>query len=222
MQRIATWVVLAAVGGAAGVCTAQPTPVREGDKKLPFKARHQFYSSGMFPRKGAVTAIDKDSLTLRITHEKTKEETSETFQALDLHKAGEYHEWASGAEAYRWADVKKEDTLYVNAQKDKADGTVYAIDFCISRRPGEKLPQSQDPKWDDRYKYESFLNDIDNGEDKTEEEILKLYPPQFERWGGLLRPSRLPLGYREKLTANKEKLEKEKKSELKAKPPEKK
>jgi hypothetical protein len=85
------------------------------------------------------------------------------------------------------------------------------------------LPVSQLPKEDGRYRKDAMCNDIDNGEDVTEEEITKAFPPRFETPSGLLlNPGGLPVEYRTKLSAIRDKKEAEKKQkDPKATPPEK-
>lgn len=172
---------------------------------------------------GVVVSIDKEALTLRWLDRRKGEEQESTFHALDLHKAGKIQEWADGATSYRWQDVKKGDTIDLKVQKDETDGKVYALDFIIRRRPGEKLPIAQKPKHDSRWYSDSFLNDIDNGEDKTEQEIVERFPPLFDhRTHGMIKPTTFPPEYRTKISdiRDKKNAEKEKKEqELKATPP---
>ena len=138
-------------------------------------------------------------------------------------------DWASAAHSYRWQDVKKGDGVSLWGQKDPADGTRCVLDIAIYGRPGGKLPQSQKPKEDkSRWEKYSLLNDIDNGEDVSEEDILKTFPAFWttsNKMPLLIKPAGLPEEYRKKLAENRAKIaeaKEKKQAELKATPPEKK
>jgi hypothetical protein len=172
-----------------------------------------------------VDTLADESLVLRYRQAKsdTVDKTRELF-AVDLLVNGKVDPNADGCFAYRWTDVKKGDTARLFMLFDDGEQKWYCYRICIERRPGGKLPESQKPKEDGRYVRESLLNEIDNGEDVSEEAIIKVFPPRFERPGGqLLNPGGLPLEYRTKLTAIRDKKEADtKEKNPKAKPPEKK
>jgi hypothetical protein len=219
-------ILIAATGVVTAFADDTKPVIREGDSKRPLKERHQFNGTGSVSYEGVVTAIDENTLTLDGNGGVKWIKGTYKLHALDLHKAGEVQDWASGPCSYRWQDVKKGDTINVSVMKDQADGvfTPYVYEICIARRPGGELPKSQKPKEDTSWRYRSFLNDIDNGEDKTDEEITKMFPPHINgRTGMIDDPGGLPNEYKVKLTALREKLaaEKAKKQDkdLKAGPP---
>jgi hypothetical protein len=204
--------------------------IRPGDSKLPLKQRHQFNHQGSQSYYGVVTEIDEDKLTIRCKELQTGKETETTLYAIDLLKAGEVQDWADSAHSYRWQDVKKGDTVHLWDKKDPTDGTRYVFEIAVYGRPGGKLPQSQKAKEDkSRWAKYSLLNDIDNGEDVNEDDILKTFPAfwttdsQDRRL--LIKPAGLPEEYRNKLFDNRAKIaaaREKKEAEVKAKPPEKK
>jgi len=223
--------VLLTVGSAGwfGAFADDPKPEVNG-KDLPVKERRKCNGGGSESYEGVVTEIDKDTVMIDgRSHGGWGKKGTFKFHALDLHKAGKVQEWADPAYSYRWQDVKVGDTIKVNVLKDRESSvlTPYAYEICIRRRPGEKLPESQQPKEDkERWQKDSLLNDIANGKDVADEEIDKLFPPhrniatgQIDFPGGIPQESREQLAaLREKLAAEKAKKEKD----LKATPPEKK
>jgi hypothetical protein len=108
--------------------------------------------------------------------------------------------------------------------EDKADGVTYCLQLSITRRPGAKLPESQNPERDENYKYNRIYNDLENGVDVSDEDIAKAFPPKEGKRnpdGTYHRPPRpggLPRDYQVKLDVIRAK----KKNEPKAKPIEKK
>jgi hypothetical protein len=188
------------------------------------KAKTKFGDPGT-PYWGEVVQVDSTSMTLRHKRWETEEAVNLVLYPVDVLAAGGLHEGAIGADSYLWGDVRKGDTIEVHAIIDKDDGKEYCTEICISRRPGGKLPQSQRMKSDHRYWKETLLNDIDNGEDVTEVDILKAFPPKFDpRTKALRDPGGLPAEYRTKLNAIRDKLDEKAKKEnnLKATPPDKK
>jgi hypothetical protein len=228
MRQYLLLAVFLGVGIAAALAQDGKPTIRDGDSKRPLKERHQFNGQGAVGYEGVVTEIDKDTLTLDGADGQRGRKGTYKFHALDLHKTGEVQDWASGPRCYRWQDVKVGDTVSVEVLRDEASSiqTPYVIEICIRRRPGDGLPQSLKPKEDTRWKYDSFLNDIDNGEDKSDVEILKLFPPVIDRRTGRIdHPGGLSNEYKIKLTALRERLEAEKAKkdkDLKAAPPDKK
>lgn len=132
-------------------------------------------------------------------------------------------------QTYRWEDVKVGDTLDIHVAEDKEELRRYVCTICISRRPGDKLPPSQNMKNAAWFEQDNIYNDIDNGLDVTEEDITKTFPPKWYFETGekpkLIRPGGLSEEWRKKLAVNRAKIasEKERKDkESKATPPEKK
>lgn len=127
---------------------------------------------GSNPLEGVVKTIDKDGLVLLETVNKpevwltrkrppmpdppvpaagAKPEVKEhKLVPIDLLRDGGVLPKVFGMYAYRWQDVKAGDTVMLRVMEDEADKVVYCTEVCISRRPGEKLPLSQDPKTDQR------------------------------------------------------------------------
>ena len=129
-----------------------------------------------------------------------------------------------GMFAYRWADVQRGDTVLLEVKEDPADKQSYCMKICITRRPGAKLPKSQKPDEDHRYSVDRLYNDIDNGEDVSDEDIKKLFPaiPARDVGCGITTPAvpgGLPKEWQVKLDAIRAKKQEK---ELKTVPPEKK
>jgi hypothetical protein len=205
--------------GEIGAQELTPTP---GDK-TPVKSRQRFSGIGGRGYCGVVEKIDEDSMTVRKTDPKTGEEKSYVLYALDLHTEGKHPTSARGATSYLWADVKKGDTVDVTALEDRVEKREYVTDLMVERRPGAKLPQSQQPLKDRRYARASLLNDIDNGEDVSDADIVKQFPPVIDPENRqILVPGGLPMDYLKKLAAIRSKLEEKKEKDPKAPPPEKK
>jgi hypothetical protein len=111
----------------------------------------------------------------------------------------------------------------IMAVDDKSDGVCYCMSICIHRRPKATLPESQYPRADSRYDPERLYNEIDNGNDVSDEEWRKVFGPETRldpRTGEEkpIKPGETYKKYKEKLAA----LRAKKKDELKAPPPEKK
>ncbi len=170
---------------------------------------------------GVVDKIDDDevSVVVQVRNGITK---THTLVPIDrLREGGYIHEHYNGENAYLWKDIKKGDTVRLAALRDDGDGKMYCLQVSIRRRPGCKLPPSQNPKEDSNYNANRLLNDIENGEDVSDEELLKEWPPHFNTDKKVHRPGGLYAGkYKEMLDANRKRIaeEKEKKEkELKAK-----
>ena len=181
-----------------------------------------------FSRTGVVDKIDDDAVTIteKVRNNITK---SYTFVPIDLLRDGGYiHQRSNGADAYLWKDIKKGDTVTLAALKDDGDGKTYCLQISIRRRPGGKLPASQNPKEDVWYDANRVLNEIENGNDVSDEELLKTWPPEYDPETKLDHPGGLPktgrlAKYNDLLEANRKRIAEEKKEkELKAKPAEKK
>jgi hypothetical protein len=155
---------------------------------------------------GVVEKVDADGITL--VEFTDKEELHEHRLApLDLHRRGEIVTNAVGGFAYRWKDLKRGDTIRVTAVKDDGDGLVYCMKICIMRRPGAKLPEGQDPTADRNYPFYRIYNDIENGEDVSDDDINKVFRPEpamKNRDGTMARPAvpaGLPRDWQAKLDA---------------------
>lgn len=182
--------------------------------------------AGTVRREGVVDKIDADGLTLvEVTN--TGEPKEYFIVPINLLRKGEVLPEIWGMYAYRWEDVKRGDTVKLIVKKDETDGVLYCMQICIIRRPGVKLPESQNPKKDHRYAQDRIYNDIDNGEDVSDEEIKKAFPPEFilDRKTGekiQVQPGVTYTKYMDKLKAIREKKAKEPKQEGKPTPAEKK
>lgn len=211
---LATLVGLWAVLGTGQVVQAadkKPIPVKEIDSRGP--------SGGTY--EGIVGKIDADGVI--VVEIKPSGETIEHHLVpVDKLRKGELLDGVWGMCAYRWKDMKPGDTVQLRGLEDKADGVLYCLEICIRRRPKEKLPESQLPKDDHRYAADRIFNDVDNGMDVPDEELLKVFPPKPKKEDefGRVTPA-FPGGlwgeYKEKLDAIRAK---KKEKELKATPPE--
>lgn len=173
--------------------------------------------AGTLDRSGVVSEVDADGMTfVEIRDDGTVREHH--VVPIDVLRKGDVLLRVGGMYAYRWQDVKKGDTVEVVMKKDPTDGLMYCLEICISRRPGAKLPESQNPKEDHRYATSRIYNELDNGVDVSDEELTKAFPPEkeFRVNGKLVEPKKpywLPAEYEMKLDTIRAK---------KAKPPEKK
>ena len=166
---------------------------------------------------GVVDKIDADGMTVVEVSEDGQGVTEHRLTPVDLLKNGKLLRNATGCFGYRWEDVKRGDRVRVETLKDKSDGLTYCLEISIRRRPGATLPKSQIPNADHGYLARRILNDLDNGENVTDEDIKKAFPPRDKIPGGLWGE------HQEKLDAIRAKKDKEKKDkDLKATPPEKK
>ena len=177
---------------------------------------------------GVVSDIDAEGVTVieKLDDNKTK---THKFVPIDLMRQGDFFDTVPGHMSYLWTDMKKGDTVLLDVMKDDGDGLTYCLSISIQRRPGAKLPKSQKPDRDSRYEIASIYNDLNNGEDVTDEQLEKLFEVNLRVYrGGKTPPKELVdhlESYRAKLQANRKRIaeEKEKKEkELKAKPAEKK
>lgn len=171
--------------------------------------------------KGVVEKIDADELTL-VEKRDRGETMTHRFVPIDLLRNGQcIPDYFDGANCYLWADVKVGDTVRLETLRDGGDGKTYCLQISIRRRPGGKLPESQNPEKDHWYNTHRLLNEIENGNDVSDEEMLKVWPPKVDPETKKQTPGGLYTGpYREKLDANRKRIaeEKEKKEkELKAK-----
>lgn len=219
----------------------QPLKVKELTEQL----------SGSKSLEGVVDKIDKDGMTLletvkpwagtRVGRKPPKLSDPPPVEAgakpevkehrivpIDLLRDGGVLPKVFGANAYRWQDVKVGDRVVIEVMEDKADKVVYCTEICISRRPGEKLPQSQNPTTDHRYPGARIFNDIDNGQDVSDEDIAKAFKPGTYRDPKTAQQVPVPVSkdspyfkYMEKLEAIRAK-KKEQEKDLKATPPDKK
>lgn len=227
-------VVTLAVGCAViGAASAEPPP---GPLKRPavftnVKTRTDFRSTGTNVYcTGVVEKVSDSSATVRCVSRPGRKPWTVEVCPIDLLADGKIVEGIEGCSAYLWSDMKEGDSVRLDVLHDDGDGKNYCFAVCISRRPGAKLPQGQKPKEDGRYEKDSLLNDVVNGEDVSDDDIARLYPPYFASTDPrkpvtgpkeLLDPGGLWGEYKEKLDATRAKKAKEKKDEPRAKPVEK-
>lgn len=179
--------------------------------------------------RGVVESIDKEKMVFvgkALSGAPQAEEYRYTLYPIDVLADGKVLPEIMPYEAYRWEDMKVGDTVDVQVKEDTEELRRYVLTIRISRRPGDKLPPSQNMKGYTSFDRDNIFNDIDNGLDVSEEDISKTFPPRWHFEKGeqpkLVRPGGLPEEYRKKLQDNRVKLEEKKEKELKAKPPEKK
>jgi hypothetical protein len=181
---------------------------------------------------GVVESIDKEKMVIvgKATPALPQTEVFRyTLYPIDVLAAGKVLPDVVAFDAYRWDDVKVGDTVNVQLKEDTEELRRYVCTIQIFRRQGGKLPPSQDmkdPRW---FEQANIYNDIDNGLDATDEDIIKAFPAKWHTEPGelpkLLVPGGLPEEYRKKLIAVRGKIaiEKEKNDGgLKATPPDKK
>jgi hypothetical protein len=171
---------------------------------------------------GVVILKGDDFLILRYDEPKSKFNGTEiVLFPVDVLKEGGVHKSARGCYSYLWADVKVGDGISVSALIDEADPTrSYCTEIYITRRPGGKLPVPQWPKKHTALAAMTILNDIENGEDVSEADIMKAFPrTNRPPEPGITDSYVLPPASRDKLTANRERIAAEKEKELKATPP---
>jgi hypothetical protein len=193
--------------------TAQPPPLRTDVRKI-----REPVSSRSF--EGVVEKIDADEITLVEKRDRGGTMTHR-FVPIDLLRNGKcITDYFDGANSYLWADVKAGDTVRLETLRDEGDGKTYCLQISIRRRPGGKLPASQNPEKDRWYDTHRVMNEIENGNDVSDEELLKVCPPQIDPvTKKQLTPGGLYTGpYREKLDANRKRIAEEKEKALKAKP----
>lgn len=203
------------------VAAADPPPLAKATRKVKEFTEPM---SADYCLNGVVGKIDADGLTLVETKEWFEPAQEHRIAPINVLRGGKILPVAFGMNAYRWEDMKAGDTVRLEVIKDKEDGVLYCMEICITRRPKGKLPESQLAHKDDRFRYDSLFNDIENGEDVSDKLILKLYPPEPERKtpGGRVIPAHpggLPKEWQAKLDAIRAK---KKETDLKATPPEKK
>jgi hypothetical protein len=178
--------------------------------------------SGTKRLKGVVEKIDKDALVLVVTLDGGQGAEEHRLVPIDVLRHGGTLREVIGAFAYRWQDVKPGDSVALITMEDEKEKQLYCTEICIERRPGAKLPQSQNPKDDRRYAAARIFNDIDNGEDVSDEDWENAFPVKFMRDPKTGQRIPVPVDsttcakYREKLDAIRAK---KKEQELKATPP---
>jgi hypothetical protein len=174
---------------------------------------------------GQVDRIDETKMVVRCWREEGDQTTEIEFYAPDLLAAGKLAKNA-GPFAHRWQDVKAGDKIRLHSMFDTDEERAYCFAIQIYRRPGAKLPPFADPKVDaDGFAAGSILNDIDNGEDVSDEAIAKAFPAMFDeksdRTVKQIRPGGLPEKSQKLLEANRKRIAEEKakkEKELKAAP----
>jgi len=178
------------------------------------------FSSPSWSPVGVVEEVTEKSLTIRWWDSKAKENKSVKLLPIDRLAAGKLLDDAVGTKAYLWADMKVGDTVLLEAKLDSGEQEWYCLAIGIRRRPGDKLPPSQDPKNDrTRFRRDSVFNDIENGQDVSDRDIATAFPVEYHpRTGVLLDPGGLSKDWQAKLDAIRAK----KGQDLKATPPDKK
>jgi hypothetical protein len=216
-RRLLVWVLVLV---AAAPVAAQLQPGKQPPPLTVNVRKSKGYPQHLKGLGGVVDAIDEGEMT--VTDTEHHPQTKYTLAPTDLLAQGKCMKHATGLMAYRWADVKKGDSVSLLTSFDDGEQQWYCVTIVITRRPGAKLPESQDPKKDTRYARDSLLNDIDNGEDVDDADIAKALPgvpPTNPRDPGI--PAGLNEEYQKKLDAIRAK-NKEKEKDLKATPPDKK
>lgn len=208
--------------GLSAVGQAQPpaTPARAEGR---VKTTTERLSSGRTV-KGVVGKIDTKGMTLVEVNQATVETKEHHLLPIDHLLEGKVLSDVNPRFAYRWKDVKEGDTVELYVAEDHVDKRRYCLEIAIERRPKGKLPPSQLEGEDKYYPWHRIFNDIENGEDVSDEEIKKAFPPRPERRdheGRLLRsatPGGLGAEYQKKLDAIRAK-KKEQEKDPKAAPP---
>ena len=218
-----TGVVIAGVAvtlWAAGSLPAQPLEPKTGDRWTDVKKWTEFRGGGT-TYSGVVDKVGKERATVSCEFGRGRGIARQVYP-INLLADGTIVKGVSGSYAYRWSDLKVGDSVDLKVVHDHGEDRDYCVAVRITRRPGAKLPEGQDPKGDGRYLRDRVLNDIENGEDVAEEDAGKAFPPKLDpRDGSLVDPGGLPPEYRTKLNANRDKLAEKAKKEQdsKAVPP---
>jgi hypothetical protein len=211
---------LAACSALSGLAPAQVLE-EPGKRSIPavgIKTSTRFDFTHMKSYRGVVEEVKGDRVTV-MCHDGDLKLKSRTFTATDLLAEGGFHEKAlSASHTYLWADLKKGDSVSLETILDQEDKVTYCVEIKIERRPGGKLPQGQKPEEERWFLPRSLQNDIDNGEDVSDEDIAKAFPLRPSKELGVPdKPGGLDKEYQKKLDAIRAK-----KKDLKAAPPEKK
>lgn len=213
---------IAACVALAGVAHAQvrEEPGKRSTPSVGIKTSTIFNPNAMMTYFGVVKEVKDGKVTL-LGHDGDLKLKSLTFTATDLLAEGGFHEKAISASCtYLWADMKKGDSVQFHTILDEEDKVTYCVEIKIERRPGGKLPQGQKPEEERWFLPRSLQNDIDNGEDVSDEDIAKAYPPRSSKEIGVPdKPGGLDPEYQKKLDAIRAK---KKEGALKATPPDKK
>jgi hypothetical protein len=207
--------LLTALLGAASLAVGQ-TPLQKqvGTMGKGVKAKENFGGFAGSTYEGTVIAKDDTTLTLLYRREGTTHDEELVFHAVDVLRKGRMHKSARGYTAYRWEDVKEGDAVQLWAIFDTEDKVEYCTELCVRRRPGGKLPESQDPKEDCRFRQDTLMNDIDNGEDVSDAAVKRAFPLRPNGFGGYINPGHLSPEYCVKLDAIRAKKEKDPKATL--------
>lgn len=201
----------------AGLLAAVVPPVATAQGKRPsqsknVKALTRSVASNSY--KGVVDSIDQDVLILTEKLDGGRVQLHRLVP-IDLLRDGLAIDDSFGMYTYRWADVKVGDTVTLEVLKDDGDGLTYCLQICITRRPGENLPESQRPKDDSRYKWDRIFNALENGEDVSDEELNKAWPAIHSKRTGEFYPAGMPTKtgfekYHDLLAANRKRIAEEK------------
>jgi hypothetical protein len=171
---------------------------------------------------GVVAKIDADGLTVVEVRKFGQEPIEHHLLPTDHLRAGKVPRSVSPRDAYRWEDVKVGDAVELSVAQDHIDKQRYCMRICIVRRPKGRLPESQmnDPDFPGL----RLMNDLDNGVDVSDEEIMKVCPPRKEvrdTRGNLLQAAS-PGGLNKEWQAKLDAIRAKKDKDLKATPPDKK
>ncbi len=191
-----------------------------GERNVNMKSRVGF-NGCTWHIEGVVEKVDGTSVTIfaKWNGRDNEEPKSYTFEPVDVLATGGLKKFTSGKDAYLWSDLKKDDTVQLGIVGDEGDNKWYCVDISIERRPGAKLPKSQEPEEDSRYAKHTIYNDLDNGLDVRDEEISTAFTRAVHPSGWVVREGGLPADYQKKLDAIRAKKAKEKDADPKAKPP---
>ncbi len=177
--------------------------------------------SGSEDIKGVVGSIDADGLVL-VVMSGSLEVKEHTFKPTDVLRRGEMLDSVFPRFAYRWEHVKAGDTVILIVAEDHIDKQKYCMEIQIVRRPKGRLPASQLEEEDTAFPARRIVNDIDNGVDVSDEEILKVYPPKPARVVDGRKLAATPGGLNEEWQAKLDAIRAKKKDDVKAPPAEKK
>jgi hypothetical protein len=167
---------------------------------------------------GEVVKIAEKEIHVRCANTMDETPKVRVFLPIDVLTNGGVSEDATDATAYRWQDIQKGDQVHVRIVHDDGENVDYCAGIQLERRPGGKIPKSQKPnKHGVPYHLAAnVVNDIDNGLDVSDDDIIKAFPFERDPLGPYraVKPHNLSDDYRIKLEAIREKKDKE----LKAKP----
>jgi hypothetical protein len=131
-------------------------------------------------REGIVGKIDADNLLL-VEFVNGLEVREHHVLPNDVLQKGKVLRDTDPRFAYRWEDVNAGDKVELRVAEDHIDKQMYCLEISIIRRPKGRLPASQKETEDEAFPRLRVCNDLENGVDVSDEEIMKVYPPRAER-----------------------------------------